>query len=230
MIRCRMAITLAFIHTGHVLIPVFAQLAKEHLTGIDVFHMLDESLIRNTIAVGGLSKQTIRRLMGMIDSAHAGGADAVMVTCSSIGEGVTIARRQFDFPILRVDEAMAEEAVESGGRIGVAATLRTTLEPTVALLRETADRAGRDVEIVPRLSDGAFECLIAGDAPRHDRMLTASLSELRNEVDVIVLAQASMARVAAQFSGPGPRILSSPELAIRRAREVLSPELAGVLS
>ncbi|HJZ46831.1 MAG TPA: aspartate/glutamate racemase family protein, partial [Roseiflexaceae bacterium] len=151
-----------------------------------------------------------------------------MVTCSSIGEGVAIARGQFDFPILRVDEAMAEKAVESGGRIGVAATLRTTLEPTVALLRETAARAGRDVEIVPQLSDGAFECLIAGDAPRHDRMLSASLSDLRKDVDIIVLAQASMARVAAQFNGPGPRILSSPELAIQRARETLSPTLAGV--
>jgi Asp/Glu/hydantoin racemase len=229
MIRCGMAITLAFIHTGHVLIPVFAQLAKEKLPGVDVFHMLDESLIRNTIAGGGLSKLTIRRLIGMIESAHEGGADAVMVTCSSIGEGVPIARRQFDFPILRVDEAMAEAAVDTGGRIGVAATLRSTLEPTVALLRETAARAGRDVEIVPQLSDGAFERLISGDAPGHDRMLTASLSDLRKEVDVIVLAQASMARVAAQFNGPGPRILSSPELAIQRARDLLSPEMAGVL-
>src|SRR5712664_1308805 len=136
-----MASTLAFIHTGHVLIPVFAQLAKENLPGVDVFHMLDESLIRNTIAGGGLSKPTIRRLLALIESAHDGGADAVMVTCSSIGEGVPIARRQFDFPILRVDEAMAEKAVETGGRIGVAATLRTTLDPTVALLRETAARA-----------------------------------------------------------------------------------------
>src|SRR5438552_8084965 len=204
MIRCGMAITLAFIHTGHVLIPVFGQLAKEKLPGIDVFHMLDESLIRNTIADGGLSKLTIRRLLGMIESAHDAGADAVMVTCSSIGEGIPIARRQFDFPILRVDEAMAETAVETGGRIGVAATLRTTLEPTVALLRETAARASRDVEIVPQLSDGAFERLIAGDALEHDRMLAAALSELRKDVDVIVLAQASMARVAAQFNGPGP--------------------------
>lgn len=219
--------TLAFIHTGHVLIPLFSQFAKAHLPGINVFHMLDESLIRNTISAGGLTKKTIRRILVMIESANAAGADAVMVTCSSIGEGVTLARRQFDFPILRVDEPMAEAAVEIGGRIGVAATLRTTLEPTIALLRETAHRAGRHVEIVPKLSEGAFECLIAGDSQAHDRMLTASLSDLRRQADVIVLAQASMARVAAQFDGPeGPPILSSPELAIRRARSLLMPEVA----
>src|SRR6266436_4476880 len=109
-----MAITLAFIHTGHVLIPVFGQLAKELLPGVDVFHMLDESLIRNTIASGGLNKLTIRRLLGMIESARQGGADAVMVTCSSIGQGVAIAREQFDFPILGFIEAWAERAWKPG--------------------------------------------------------------------------------------------------------------------
>lgn len=231
-----MPATLAFIHTGSVLIPVFSQLAKEHLPGINVFHMLDESLIKNTIAEGALSKQTIRRLMAMMDSAHAGGADVVMVTCSSIGEGVAVARQQFDFPILRVDEPMAEAAVDIGGRIGVSATLRTTLDPTVTLLRDTAQRAGRQVEIVPRLVEGAFECLISGDAQQHDRMLAASLTELRKEVDVIVLAQASMAHVAVQLEGAqletgngqagSPPILSSPALAIRRARNLLMAEVA----
>ncbi len=216
-----MAFTMAFIHTGHVLIPVFGQLAKEHLPGMQVFHMLDESLIRNTIASGELTEATIGRLMLMIESARGGGADAVMVTCSSIGRGAEIARSRFDFPVLRVDEAMAEAAVEAGGRVGVAATLETTLQPTVALLRETAARAGRNIEIVPRLSAGAFECLIAGDTERHDLMLSESLAQLRKEVDVVVLAQASMARIAARFSGEGgPPMLSSPELALRRARHL----------
>src|SRR5262249_55369067 len=125
-------------------------------------------------------------------------------------------------PVLRVDEPMAQAAIHMGSRIGVAATLRTTLEPTIALLRDTARQAGREVEIVPTLADGAFECLIAGDAQLHDHLLAGSLAELRKQADVIVLAQASMARVAAQFNGSGgPPMLSSPELAIRRAREVL---------
>lgn len=190
--------------------------------------MLDESLIRNTIASGSMTKLTVRRLLHHIESAREGGADVVMVTCSSIGEGVPIARQILDFPVLRVDEAMAEAAVEAGRRIGVAATLKTTLEPTVSLLRETAARSGRAVEIVPQLAEGAFECLIAGDASRHDEMLTSSLAELRPRVDVVVLAQASMARVAAQFAGEGPRMLSSPELAIRSARALLLPETAAV--
>src|SRR5947207_1068227 len=98
--------TLAFIHTSHVLIPVFSELAKTILPGKQVFHITDESLIRNTIAAQALTKETTRRVVRAIESAHEGGADAVMVTCSSIGPAVPVARKLLDFPILRVDEAM----------------------------------------------------------------------------------------------------------------------------
>src|SRR5579862_7803914 len=151
-----MATRLAFIHTSHVLIPLFSQLAREHLPELEIFHMVDESLIRNTIAAEGLTPTTTRRLSAMIGSAHEGGAHAVMVTCSSIGAGVEVARRQFEFPILRVDEAMAERAVEMGPRIGVAATLETTLNPTMKLLQDTAAPAGHCIQLVPSLAKGAF--------------------------------------------------------------------------
>src|SRR5437667_6598216 len=111
---------LAFIHTSHVLIPLFTGLAKEHLSGIETFHMTDESLIRNTIAAGELTEGTTRRVAAMIGLAHEGGADAVMVTCSSIGKATALARSQYAFPILRIDEPLAEKAVMIGSRIGVA--------------------------------------------------------------------------------------------------------------
>ena len=133
----------AFIHTSHVLIPIFSQLAKTMLPGVDVFHMTDESLIRNTIQQEHLTKTTIRRLVNMVQSAHEAGADAVMVTCSSIGPEWRSQSQVLDFPIFRIDEAMAESAVNMGTRIGVAATLRTTLEPTLALLSATAERTGK---------------------------------------------------------------------------------------
>jgi Asp/Glu/hydantoin racemase len=207
---------LAFIHTSHVLIPLFAQLAKDNLPGVEVFHMSDESLIRNTMAAGSLTASTIRRVVGMIDLAHQGGGDVVMVTCSSIGAAIPIARRQFNFPIIRIDEAMAEMAVRAGKRIGVAATVRTTLEPTINLLAEKAIEAGRDIDIDRELCTGAFEALLAGDMARHDELVTAGISALRKRVDAVVLAQASMLRVASQMDLSGsPRVLSSPEVAVR---------------
>jgi len=213
---------LAFLHTSHVLIPLFSKLASEIIPEAPVFHLTDESLIRNTIAAQRLTKTTIRRLVNMIESAHDAGADAVMVTCSSIGPGVAVARMLFDFPVLRVDEPMARAAVHIGGRIGVAATLRTTLEPTIALVEQTAAEENREIDIVPSLAEGAFEAVIAGDVERHDALLIESLSKLRSSADVIALAQASMARVIPQLPAGGPPILSSPELAVRHARNILA--------
>jgi Asp/Glu/hydantoin racemase len=160
----------------------------------------------------------------MIGSAHEGGADAVMVTCSSIGPGVKVAREVYDFPVLRVDEPMAESAVNAGRRIGVAATLSTTLEPTIQLIQETAASRGRPVEIVPCLCRGAFEAVLAGDTEKHDRMVMESLVSLRDQADLIVLAQASMTRVLAKLSPGATPILSSPELALHHVRRNLAVE------
>ena len=142
---------IAYLHTSHVLIPLFTELSRREMPEVEIFHMVDESLIKNTIREGRLTKNTILRVLTMVESAHEGGADAVVVTCSSIGPAASVARELFDFPVIRVDEAMAELAVRTGRRIGVAATLKTTLEPTVGLIREKAAAAGRDVSIVESL-------------------------------------------------------------------------------
>jgi len=227
-----MPITIAYLHTSHVLIPLFKDLSNKELPEVEQFHMVDESLIRNTIRAKELTKATIRRVLNMVQSAREGGADAVMVTCSSIGQAATVARELFDFPVVRVDEAMAELAVRSGQRIGVAATLRTTLEPTVALLRSKAVEAGREANIVESLCEGAFAAVLSGDTETHDLLLSNTLVQLRASVDVVVLSQASMARVVANLpagNGTVP-ILSSPELAVRRARSLLFPERSATAS
>jgi Asp/Glu/hydantoin racemase len=210
--------TLAFIHTSPVLVPTFTQLAGELLPEVKFFHMVDESLIKNTIAVGKLTKATARRVLSLIESAEQAGAEAVMVTCSSIGPAVTFSRPFIDVPVLRIDEAMAEAAVSKGRRIGVAATLRTTLDPTLELLETTARQNAKSIETVPCLCEGAFEAVINGQTDRHDSMVVEALQKLMKTVDVVVLAQASMARVVSSIPVNGTPILSSPRLAMERAR------------
>jgi Asp/Glu/hydantoin racemase len=215
--------TLTLIHTSPVLTPVFAALCKQHLPGVTIFHMVDESLIRDTIAHQKLRRLTIRRLIGMIESAEAAGATAVMVTCSSIGPAAALAQKLFDIPVFRIDDAMAEKAVAVGRRIGVLATLRTTLDPTMALLADKAAAADRSVEIAEGLCAKAFDAVLSGDTETHDRIVSDALLEMASKVDVIVLAQASMARVLNNLP-PGSvsiPVLSSPEPAILQAKDVL---------
>lgn len=216
--------TLAIIHTSPTLTPLFGALCAEYMPDVSIFHMVDESLIQDMIREGRLRRVTMRRLLAMIASAQMSGADAVLVTCSSIGAGVVLGQQLFDIPVIRVDEAMAESAVRMGRRIGVMATLRTTLEPTIALLREKAAEAGVEIEIVDSLCDGAFDAVLTGDTATHDRILSEALRLDMKGVDVVVLAQASMARVvrALPEGTLTMPVLSSPELAVMQARDVLA--------
>ena len=128
-----------------------------------------------------------------------------------------------NLPVFRVDEPMADLAVQTGRLIGVAATLETTLNPTAALIRSRAARAGKQVEVLSKLCAGAFEAVISGDTALHDAIVSDGLRELIPQVDVIVLAQASMARVVQSLPEQDRRvpILSSPRLAVEHLARVI---------
>jgi Asp/Glu/hydantoin racemase len=216
--------TLGLIHTSATLVPVFGQLCKELLTGVETFNLADDSLIKDVIRRGELTPANARRVVQHVASAEDAGADLILVTCSSIGRAVEMAAGLSRVPVLRVDQAMADKAVQTGRRIGVVATLPTTLEPTADLIRRRALKAGREVELASRLCEGAFDALMGGDAAKHDAMVAAALKELGMQVDVIVLAQASMARVVDTLTPEDRRvpILSSPRLAVEHLATLLA--------
>lgn len=217
--------TLALIHTSATLVPVFNQLCKAKLPHVDTFNIVDDSLVRAISAQGSLTPEIARRVESYIASAVAGGADYILVTCSSIGPAVENAAPSFQVPVLRVDQPMADLAVRTGQRIGVIATLATTLNPTADLVRRRAALAGRSIELTMRLCEGAFETLMTGGAARHDALVRAALLELSTQVDVILLAQASMAQVVETIAPHERRvpILASPSLAIDHLATLLGP-------
>lgn len=215
---------IGLIHTVPGLIPTLDEMIAGALPGWDRFHMADESLLKDTIRDGALSKVTMRRLLGMVWSAVDAGADAVVVTCSSLGDAVEAARPFCTVPLFRIDQGMAEEAVRLGPRIGVLATLTTTLAPTTNLIRAVAAADGRPGQtIISRVCEGAFERLAAGDTAGHDAAVAQALRDMAGEVDVIALAQASMARALAMLTGPlDIPVLTSPELGVAHIRAAVS--------
>lgn len=217
---------IAMIHTVSSLIPLFDGLAKQHLPRWQGFNMLDESLLRGTIRDNALSQTTMWRLAQMVRSAVEAGAGAVVVTCSSLGPAVDAAKPFCTVPLFRIDEGMAQAAVALGPRIGVLATLRTTLDPTSDLIRRSATQAGQPCTVIARLAEGAFQKLGSGDTAGHDAMVAQSLRDLAATADVIVLAQASMARALALVQDalhPLP-VLTSPELGMQHIARHLSTD------
>ncbi|MEJ8819831.1 aspartate/glutamate racemase family protein [Lacibacter sp. H407] len=208
--------TLGLVHTSATLVPVFADLCKKYLPNVKVFNIVDDSLIKNTIARNELTPDTSKRVVNYAASAQEAGADFILFTCSSIGPAVETAATLTGVPVLRVDQPMADKAVATGKKIGVVATLSTTLNPTSDLVRRRAAVAGKEIELKAVLCEGAFEALMSGDAATHDKKVGDALKQLANEVDVIVLAQASMARVVDTLTEAEKKvpILASPPIAM----------------
>ena len=214
---------LGLIHTSATLVPVFAQLCKEKLPGVETFNIADDSLVKGIMAAGSLTPQIARRVAGYLESAELAGADYILVTCSSIGPAVEAGAKLTGVPVLRVDQPMADKAVATGKKIGVIATLRTTLEPTADLIQRRAAVAGKKITLTSKLCDGAFDALMSGDAATHDAKVAAALKALSKQVDVIVLAQASMARVVDKLAPADKHvpILASPGIAVDYLATVL---------
>ena len=216
---------IVFIHTVTGLEQAFAELCRDRIPDAQLSHIADESLIQQVLAAGGLTPAVYRRMCDHVVAAEQNGANAIQLTCSSVSPCVDIARHLVAVPVLKIDEPIVDQLVRKYDRIGVIATAPTTLKPTGDLLREKARFHRREVELQTVLCEGAYDAFFAGDMDRHDEIVRTHLRELMPEVDVVLLAQASMARVAdtlARDEKPVP-ILSSPRPAIEHLAKLIIP-------
>ena len=215
--------SLALIHTAHALIPEMEALCQRLLPDVRTAHFLDETVLRDAMSRKVLDADITQRVCEMAILAERGGADAVFVTCSSIGPAAEKAAGIIRIPLRRIDVPMCRQAVRRGGRVAVAATVETTLAPTEDLIRAIASERGKRLRVEKALFAKAFDARLAGDAEKHDAILQEGLEKLLRRCNTLVLAQASMARVASRLKPPtGVKILSSPESGIRQMREFLT--------
>lgn len=171
----------------------------------------DPTIIGETVAHGHVTHAAAQRLVKMYLDAVTAGAELVFNICSSIGDVADAAQGVFQMmgvPLIRVDEEMAVNAIKTGQRIGVLATLRTTLEPTKRLVQRCAEAMGKEIVLVDALADGAFGK--SGDDLV--QALVEAASHIADQVDVIVLAQVSMSTSEEKLAqATGKVVLSSPK-------------------
>ncbi|MDP2240415.1 MAG: arylsulfatase [Burkholderiales bacterium] len=149
------------------------------------------------------------------------GADGILYTCSAFRECIDACMAEFDLPMLKPNDAMIGQALDTGSRIAVVATVGPTIPSISAEFLEMAAARGQTVELVPYVVEGAFDALAGGDAARHDALVAARAREITG-CDVIALAQFTLSRaapaVAAVSSIP---VLNSPAAAVARMRRML---------
>jgi Asp/Glu/hydantoin racemase len=206
---------IGFVHTGVAIADMFKPMIAERLPGIATFHIVDDSLIQDLLQEGEFTPSILKRLCNQIELAEEAGAEMIMVTCSSIAPGVDVARKMVRVPVMKVDEPMAAKAVSLSDNIGVMATAKTTMAPSVNLIKEKAAEAKKQITIHQTLSSEAFDCFLRGDMQTHDRIVKDAARELKGKVGVIVLAQASMGHLAEAIQDiTGVPVLKSPPLAM----------------
>ena len=206
---------LAVLQTVLFLADMFKKNLAERFPDLRSFHIVDESLLQDLLLHKGLTPGIVRRVAAHACEARDAGADLILFTCTSTSPAVDTARAVVDIPILKIDDPLAEKAVELGKRIGVVCTASSTLGPSENLIREHAAKMGKQIHVRTELDSGAFDAIMAGDKAEHDRRVKTVASELSRESDVVVLAQASMAHLTPELNETLPiPVLSSPDLCL----------------
>jgi L-lactate permease len=219
---------IAVVYTGITssLMEMVESEARRALTGANVTFLTfsNPSIIEAANKHGHVTHEAARDLVRMYMAGMAAGADIIYNICSSVGDVADTVRPAFGamgMPFVRIDEDMAREAICTGRRIGVLATLQSTLQPTRRLLLRYAKEAGKEIELVDALANGAFGLSDAELA----KVLVEKAASIAPRVDCMLLAQGSMAACEQAIAdATGKPAFSSPRfgaLALKKAAETL---------
>ncbi|HEX2928005.1 MAG TPA: aspartate/glutamate racemase family protein [Ruminiclostridium sp.] len=215
-----MSITVALLHTANGVANLIKEPFSEYLPQVKVLNLVDEGILQELMREGALTPKITRKVCQHVVNAEEYGADAVLVTCSSLGQCINPARQLSNIKVCRIDEAMAVSAVEKGKRIGVVATINTTLLPTCQLIKEKAAEMGRSPVLDTALCDSAFQAFLKGDIPSYEKLIIERVEELSRRNDVVVLSQASMTPLVSRLRLETP-VLSSIQSGILNFKETL---------
>ncbi len=210
---------IALIHAlKHSIAPIEAAFALAW-PDARLMNLLDDSLSSDLARDGSLTDAMTDRFLALGDYAAATGSDAILFTCSAFGPCIeAVARARAPMPVLKPNEAMIEQAVTMGKRIGLLSTFPPTLKSMPAEFRSS-------VEIVPKLADGALAALDRGDRATHDRLIADASRDLR-DCDVIALAQFSIAATAPLVAqATGKPVVTTPDSAVLKLKKLLSARL-----
>ena len=190
---------IACLHTAESNVAIFEATRPD---GVSLRHAVRPDLLAAAEAEGltpAIAAATAEAL-----GALRGGADAVLLTCSTLGPAAEAAGA------LRADAALAEAATAGGGTVEVLCTAPSTLTATAELFGAAAARFGARLTV--RLVSGAWVLFQAGDHAGYAALIARDAEASR--AGVVALAQASMAPAAQLTARP---VLTVPAAALAAA-------------
>ncbi len=201
---------------------------RAHWPAARIFDLLDTSLAVDLAEAGRLNEAMMGRFRTLADyaagTAGAGGRTAgILFTCSAFAPAIDAVKPHLPIPVFRPNEAAFEAAMAIGNRIGIVVSFGPSADSLRSELLAMAAAAGRRIEAVVAVADGALAALKCGDGDGHDDRVVQAAGRLR-DCDVVVLGQFSMARAQARvqplLTVP---VLTTPGAAVEALRRLTEP-------
>ena len=216
--------THGIIHAVNLTIRAMQPFLEQYIPDIEVVHLCDDTIQRDNIkaGVGVIPKVNYFKFAQYAHNLQEAGADMILLACSTFNYAAELARPMIDIPIMQIDRPMMELAVCQGRRVGLLATLSTTVPSSERLLRIVAGEQKKDVEITTVLREEAFRAIQKGDADTHNAILMEEIEKLSGKVDSIVMAQLSMSALAPHLTRTRVPVYDSGTTGFGRIRQMLA--------
>jgi hypothetical protein len=185
---------------------------KQTIADVEISNIADDGILSTIIREETVSPSTAKRTECLLQAAELAKPDLIVCTCSSVGEAADAYAKKSGVPVLRIDYPLVLKALETGDRIAVMATLRSTLTPTSRLLERVAKEQGKNIRVEAVLVDGAMAALRAGDLKAASELVLAAAKDLQKRNGALLMAQASfdLMRAAIQPELAVPMLVSPP--------------------
>ncbi len=189
--------------------------------GAELVNVLDDSLTADRAKEHDLSAGLTDRFVRLCHYGEDMGAAAILATCSAFGPALDQAAGELQIPVLKPNEAMFQDAIKAGSRIGMVATFTPALSTMEEEFRDEAQRAGSVARLTSIVVPEAMAALRGGDAETHNELVAERIREF-DGFDAVMLAHFSTSRAAplARTLVSTP-VLTAPESAVRKLRRVL---------
>lgn len=214
---------LGIIHAALITTRAVQRYLDEIIPEVEVVHWVDDTIQNTNFACppGTIPPNNYAKFTQAALSQQDYGVDLILLACSTFNRAVEYARPMIVTPMLQIDRPMMDLAVRQGSRLGLLATVPTTVPASERLLRLAAADAGRTIEIKTRLCSEAFAQLKAGQVEKHNELLLGEIDRLAGEVDAIVLAQLSMSALESRLTSTQVPVYNSGRTAFTHIRRLL---------
>jgi Asp/Glu/hydantoin racemase len=209
----------------HPYFPTMAPIDEAFKSGwpeAQIVNLLDESLYADVPPDGTLSPSLYKRVTTLLGHCVNSGADGIVFTGTTFGPAIEAVRPLINVPLLRAEEAMAEQAVSLGRDILLVCSAKRAMPVIRGSLEAAAKRQGIAPQIRELWVSGAKDALATAGMEAHNRLIAREV-ETAGHAGVIVIGQISMVGACAYLSPDiTPRVVTSLNAAVARMRALVN--------